>query len=118
MQSAGHLLETSLSLQDLRYTVGASKIPIAPADRGAHLTRFPSLATFKRRPTGHGTCCELGEWGRHPKPVTRAAVKESGRCTYRGGECILIGFHLPRVTCSNGQSVCATTGRKLQQSHY
>jgi hypothetical protein len=61
---------THTSLQDLRCTVGASEIPIAPVAKGAHLTRFPSLAAFERRPTGHGTCCELGEWGRHPKPVT------------------------------------------------
>ena len=61
---------THTSLQDLRCTVGASEIPIAPADRGAHLTRFLSLAAFERRPTGHGTCCELSDWGRHPKPVT------------------------------------------------
>jgi hypothetical protein len=65
---------THTSLQDLRCTVGASEIPIAPVAKGAHLTRFPSLAAFERRPTGHGTCCELGEWGRHPKPVTEAVL--------------------------------------------
>jgi hypothetical protein len=70
---------THTSLQDLRRTVGASEIPIAPADRGAHLTRFPSLAAFERRPTGHGTCCQLGEWGRHPKPVTATDIRATGK---------------------------------------
>ena len=72
-------IPTHISLQDPRCTVGASEIPIAPADRGAHLTRFPSLAAFEHRPTGHGTCFELGESGRHPKPVTYSGVEGSVR---------------------------------------
>ena len=47
---------SSCTLQDLRCTVGASEIPIAPLDRGAHLPRFPSLAAFVRRPGSHRAC--------------------------------------------------------------
>ena len=64
---------THTSLQDLRRTVGASEIPIAPADRGAHLTRFPSLAAFERGPPAMVRVANLGEWDRHPQRVTEAA---------------------------------------------
>jgi len=54
-------IATHASLQDLRCTVGASEIPIAPPDRGAHLPRFPSLAAFVRRPGSHRACCQLSD---------------------------------------------------------
>src|SRR5262249_36324967 len=54
-------IATPAFLQDLRCIVGASQIPIAPPDRGAHLPRFPSLAAFVRRPGSHRACCQLSD---------------------------------------------------------
>ena len=90
---------THTSLQDLRRTVGASEIPIAPADRGAHLTRFPSLAAFERRPTGHGTCCQLGEWGRHPKPVTAPDSCTAAFCVQLADTWCRVGWSCRLVNC-------------------
>jgi hypothetical protein len=45
---------THTSLQDLRCTVGASEIPIAPADRGAHSPAVSFIGGFRtpaRRPS-------------------------------------------------------------------
>ena len=43
----------------IRCTGPGNQNPIAPADRGAHVPRFPSLAAFGRRPGSHRACCEL-----------------------------------------------------------
>ena len=61
---------THACLQDLRCTVGASEIPIAPADRGAHSPAVSFTGGF-RTPARQPSCVLRAQrWGRHPKPVT------------------------------------------------
>src|SRR5262245_47023985 len=77
-------IATHASLQDLRCTVEASEIPIAPPDRRAHLPRFPSLAAFVRRPGSHRACCQLSDGAgiRNPSQVrkSRLALQPHLKC--------------------------------------
>jgi hypothetical protein len=66
-------------LRDLRCAGRASQTPIAPADRGAPIPRFPSLAAFERRPSGLGACGKLSERAGIPKPVTLSDVSSRSK---------------------------------------
>jgi hypothetical protein len=87
-------IATHASLQDLRCTVGASEIPIAPPDRGAHLPRFPSLAAFVRRPGSHRACCQLSDGAgirnpSHKRSLAAAIAPRGDSPLWRGSYCLL-----------------------------
>ena len=56
--------------------IGANQISIEPAEPGVlRSPRLPSLAAFERRPVVRVDSVVMG---RHPKPVTRAAIAAFG----------------------------------------